>query len=498
MSRGWPLTRRQLLLGGAAASVGSLYGCRGTRRGGDDRTYDVAVIGSGFAGTPLALELARAGHETVVVEAAPPKGLDYVSRGVGSPFEFSNSGEIDYDINSSRVIGVGGTSRHWTGRVNRLRPSDFRTSSEFGLDVDWPITFDTLAPYYCRAEKLLSVTGRAEVSGVEPPRACPYPEETSYPAEGEEEGGPPIITFDGRELPFFEVARSSRGEDRRPVRLAQREIPQLVELANATLLPGRQATELVTLDGRTIDHVVLRTTTGEEERLRARRFVVAAGVFETPRLLLQSRSRWFPDGLGNNHDLLGRFFVEHPTLLLQFAAAGSGLEFDGTALRSYHFADLFRAQGINACHYQFEGRREGQVVWKVQPELEPRPENRVTLSDRLDRFGSPTIDLAFTYSGRDRRSFEHALALLGRHALGLGVDRSQVSVARRFRDHPSGTCRMGFDPSDGVVDRDNRVFGVENLYVSGATTFPTSGTSNPTNTVVAMTLRLADHLLQGL
>ena len=138
-----PLTRRQLL-GGMAASVAGLYSCDRFRPDAVGGPYDVAVVGSGFAGTHLALRTVSAGLETAIIEAAPEGGIDFVSPGGGNPFSFSNRGEIDYNINLSRVIGVGGTSRHWTGRVNRLRPSDFRLASEFGMDVDWPIGYDDL------------------------------------------------------------------------------------------------------------------------------------------------------------------------------------------------------------------------------------------------------------------------------------------------------------------------------------------------------------------
>ena len=88
----------------------------------------------------------------------------------------------------------------------------------------------------------------------------------------------------------------------------------------------------------------------------------------------------------------------------------------------------------------------------------------------------------------------HAETFLKAQAIVLGASPNELSLVERWRAHPSGTCRMGFDELSGVVDRDNRVFGTSNLYVSGACVFPTSGTANPTLTVVAMTLRLADHL----
>ena len=174
----------------------------------------------------------------------------------------------------------------------------------------------------------------------------------------------------------------------------------------------------------------------------------AAGVVESARLLLSSRSRWSRDGLGNDHDLVGRYFLAHTTVNWRFGPRTLAGLYPGTH-RSYAFHDAFRRRGLGACRTQLAVPPAHEVVWKLQPEMEPRPENRITLpSTRTEADGVAIPDLALAFSERDR-----------------------------------------------VVDRDNRVFALENLYVSGASTFPTSGTANPTLTVVALTLRLADQLV---
>jgi choline dehydrogenase-like flavoprotein len=492
------ITRRQVVLGGvAAAAFGGLTSCRRDDPGGGDAAaapgpdlderYDVCVIGSGFAGTFLALRTAEAGLRTIVVEAGSQRGEHAFADDPARAFRFSTSGAIEYPVNSARLIAVGGASGHWTGFVNRMRPSDFRLRSEFDLDVDWPLAYADLEPYYCRAEQALAVNGHTPVEGAEPPRNCPYPVRAPDPYR------PPRVRFEGAPVRMFPVARSRR--DGEPLRLGLREVPAFRDSPNGHRLAEHRAIRLVPRDRRTVDHLEVRPLDGAPKRIRARWFVVAAGVVESARLLLLARSDGFPQGLGNARDLLGRYFLGHVTVNWQFAPRRVDGLYPGT-YRSYDFHDAFRSHGLGACHYQLFVSETQQVVWKLQPEMEARLENRISLSSvETDAWGVPIPDLALAFSERDRRTLAEGERFLRAQAQALNADPAGIGRRATWRAHPSGTCRMGFDESGGVVDRDNRVFALDNLYVSGVGTFPTSGTANPTLTVVALTLRLADHLV---
>jgi choline dehydrogenase-like flavoprotein len=104
----------------------------------------------------------------------------------------------------------------------------------------------------------------------------------------------------------------------------------------------------------------------------------------------------------------------------------------------------------------------------------------------------------FDYSDRDRATIAAGVEIQNELARALALDPAAARRSEHYRFHPAGTCRMGFAESDGVVDRDLAVFGMDNLYVAGAAVFPGSGTANPTATVVALTLRLADRLIDRL
>jgi len=262
--------------------------------------YDLCVIGSGFAGVHLALRAAAAGLQTIVIEPGSE---------LANSFGYLNSGDVRYPVAAARAIAVGGTSTHWTGVVSRMWPRNFALRSTFGHFVDWPITYKDLEPYYCESEELLSVLGRKPVVGAEPPRICDYPQlDENQRTEG--------LSIRGEELDFFFKAVSRRGDG--PVRLANIEIPSLVESSHGSLMQDHRVTNIVTLDGQSIDHVVARAKDGTKSIVSAKYFVVAAGVIESPRLLLMSQSQWFPRGIGNNYGQVGRHFLHHPHLYSEF------------------------------------------------------------------------------------------------------------------------------------------------------------------------------------
>lgn len=449
------------------------------------RTYDVCVVGSGFAGAYLALRLVEQGVDTVLVEAGPADGSpEREDRDGGA---FTSSGEVTYPVNQSRSIRLGGTSFKWSSVLNRLWPEDFRVRSLFGMDVDWPISYDDLEPYYCQAEKAMGAVGFPMAGGAEPARTCAYPHLAgkTFPA--------PRVRVGGEELRWFPPAWASRAGKRGRFLLADREIPDFRSSPHGTLLADHRAVRVVTLDGRTVDHVEVAGPGGARLGVRARHFVLAAGVVESARLLLLSRSKHFPDGLGNGAGLVGRHFTEHPNhdALFDLRDPEGLLE---VTYRTHAFSDRFRREGLSAVHYQVWNRGRGQGACQVQWELEPRPENRVTLAaDRKDALGNAIPELRFGYSERDRRTVARMMPvyreLIERFAAGP-APHSGV----RWRYHPASVCRMGPDASSGVVDANCRVFGLENLHVSGGCVLPTVGTANPTLTIVALTLRLADHL----
>jgi len=475
--RGPKISRRRLLVGGAAAVATQALGLRTS---GSEESYDLCVIGSGFAGIPLALRTVKQGMTTVVVEAGPE---------LAPSFEFATSGEVKYPIAGARQITDGGTSAHWTGVVSRMWPGNFHVFSEFGSLVDWPIEYEDLADYYCQSEKLLLATGSPSTGEIEPPRSCAYPEEIQKAHTN------PTLKVGEHKLRFFTKAYSKRGFG--PVRLADVEIPEFSESPLGTFVTGQRVTNIVTEDGESISYVVVQSKGGDISRIHAKQFVIAAGVIESPRLLLMSRSRWFPQGLGNANDLVGRHFCHHPHLGKKSSSVANGDVLNGTLLRSHSLDDTLHGKGLNAFNIQLNTLGNHlDVNIDFSPDTEPHAENRLTLlSNRRDTLGHLLPNLHVDHTMRDQKTFRFAREI-GEQISEVVGGKSDGKYWYRYHSHPSGMTRMSSDASMGVVDRNNRVFGLDNLYISGACVFPLAGATNPTDTVVAMALRLADHLIE--
>ncbi|MEM8962738.1 MAG: GMC family oxidoreductase [Acidobacteriota bacterium] len=476
-------TRREIL----AATAGTLVAaCSGTRtrpgtpalvatRGED---FDVCVIGSGFAGATVASGLAAAGVRTLLLDAGP-RSTDASGNldGATERLPLANRGEIEYPITTSRSLLVGGTSHKWTGVVSRLLPADFRQRTLFGHGHDWPIRYQTLYPYYCRAETQLQTAGGPPSPG-EPSRQCRYTRERPY--------RPPV--FPGSEsFDFFPLAFSRR-DDEGPARIDRYEIPRF-ETSGGLVLADTVATRLTSTDGRSIE-AVETVGPGAPPRVRARTFVVAAGTFETARLLLASRMSRHENGLGNQSGVLGRGLTTHPNLRAEVTADPHqplGIH------RSYAPDADFRKRDLGGCLIQLHARSNSLAV-NTQVSLDAQPENGLALLG--DAAGAPApAALELALSPRDLASLDAASALQETTLASMGIDPATTMRDRAWRYHPAGTCRMAASPQQGAVDRDGRVFGTTNLFVCGASVFPCAGVANPTLTIVALALRLTDHLL---
>jgi len=533
---------------------------------------DLCIVGAGVAGIALAREFIGSSVQIILVESGdsyPRPETQKLAKGevTGQPY---------FDLDHSCRRAIGGSSWGWcielpdgrTGvRLRALDAIDFKERPEIPYS-GWPITLADLKPYYREA---------CEAFEFDPHKTDEdYWSSTNAPLLPTQDHkiGSTVFRFGNAHLFTHEYPQDLR------------------QASNITILTNATVVELKT--NRSASHVRAvraRTLTESAIRITGSLFVVAAGGLQTPRLLLLS-NRHQPEGLGNGHDLVGRFFMEHLHNKAWSPDAGALIpsgtdsseklrlyhsiqERDGTPFLGYLTpkADLLRAEGLAnyCCHFKPDteldyelnpyhftegyksfkrlinavcGRadlpdRPFRRLWSAfkgipdvghviadklvdripgvrsshaqshprsfavfqMAEQTPNPESRVTLGSELDAFGRPRVRLNWQLQDKDLRNIQRAQQLVATALEDCGLGRYLVPSLDEIRrevvgggHHHMGTTRMSKAPRNGVVDPDCKVHGVDNLYISGPSVFPTSGCSNPTLTIVALAIRLANHI----
>jgi choline dehydrogenase-like flavoprotein len=530
---------------------------------------DVCLVGAGPAGLTVATALAAAGLRVVLLEGGVPGPVRELT-------DVRAEGEDAYPqsgVDRTRAGGVGGTAGLWSYRMTDagndpetgprgcryapLDPIDFEQRSEVPHS-GWPIGRADLDPWYARAQAVCGL-GRYDYTpdGWSSPAAPPLPLD------------PALV-----ETQMFQFGPASAW--------ITSAAGALTAHPRVTVLTGANVTELeADRAGTRVVAVHWRGEGGTAGTVAARCTVLAAGGIENSRLLLLS-DRQVRGGLGNGHDLVGRYWMEHPLvrggLLVSPATArlGSRLRLydahdrDGTRVMAKLSVapDRMRRDGLLSTSALFlprddvlatpavqaftavrspSGRRAplatrarlaariaagaGHLVaarrvmathpgldlngWAAAPdagrvrvfevlhqtEQSPDPDNRIALTDESDRFGRRLPVLRWRWTRSDRERITRSRDLYARAFVGAELGRmiqtdwddGQPRMIGGNHHHLGGT-RMSGDPSTGVVDRDGRVHSLANLFLAGSSVFPGGGSVNPTLTIVALALRLADHL----
>jgi choline dehydrogenase-like flavoprotein len=511
------------------------------RRFDDDDEIDLVIVGAGAGGSVLPQRMARAGWRVAALDAGPfwDPDADWVSDERAShhlywtePRQIGGSDPVPLGSNNSGR-GVGGSMVHYAGYTPRFHPSDFRTATLDGVGADWPIGYEDLRPYYETIEAELPVAGED----------WPWGDPHSYPHHAHSVGGNGEIFLRGAAAlgivaKVGPVAITNGRFGNRPhciyrgfclqgCKVNAKASPLITHIPDALahgaeVRPNSHVSRVLVDDrtGRVTGVTYIRD--GVERRQRARVVAVAGYSIETPRLLLLSASNRFPDGLGNEHDQVGRY------LMVQGAPQTAG-RFDdevrmykapppevtseqfyetdpakpykrGWSIQNVSPMPITWAEHVTAQGHWGETLREymrDYVHWAVLGalcEFLPLPENRVTLADETDRHGLPVAHFSYSQCDNDRALVEAAQSVMEDllHAAGA----SEVITIKRYA-HLVGGARMAARPEDGVVDRTQRVFGVDNLFISDGSVLPTQGAANPALTIMSLAARLADQLTSG-
>jgi len=478
--------------------------------------FDVCIIGSGPAGTILAKTLVEKGMRTLMIEAGSNLLSWVTDKRVKNLADFESTGNANYPVKHTRGVLLGGTSNFWTGRCERFHPSDLETHAYTPPNNPWPISYEELDPYYEMAEEILRVRCGVR-SEFTPPRKKPYPLRSKLDISYLKNlfGQIGVIVDDSptatprKSIRFFKV---------------QKEIlPEFKTLPNFTVITGATVTRLIPNSKKQIIGAEVRTFSGEKKTARAKIFVVSAGGIGTPRLLLLSKSEQFPNGIGNHYDLVGRGFNDHPAVnfYAQVPHQWGTIYPSNKIARSHQFYNKYREEGLGSVlpvfrqswilpHHNMPLKlsnipRNIVAVFKrfikatlyigVVIEMKISDSNRVTLSKtKKDIFGDPLAHLICNYSDEDLKLLDRSRELVRDMYARIGatnIYEAQITFSR----HHQGTCRMGDNPKYSVVDKNLRVHEVPNLYLCGSEVFVTGGAMQPVLTIVALSFRLGEHLI---
>jgi choline dehydrogenase-like flavoprotein len=433
---------------------------------------------------------------------------------------------------------VGGTTWHWLGTTLRFVPDDFRLRSKFGVGVDWPISYDDLEPWYCEAERELGVAGDPNAD-LNAPRSQPYPM-PMIPLSYADQRIAAALSQTKYTVQPTPQARNSQRYDNRPaccgssscipICPVQAKYDATTHVAQAERAGAQVVAEAVATrvevggDGRIIA-VIVKRPDGSEDRAVGKVFVMAAHGIETPKLLLQSRTERLPAGVANTSDQVGRNLMDHPSQL-NWALAGeplgiyrgplstAGIEWMRAGdWRRDHGA--FRIQLDNRGWAWPMGAPESTARTLIQrglrgaeldraladhssrqinlvPMVEqlPLPENRIVPDyDRRDAIGVPRPRITYRIDDYSKRALEHGRRIVREIFTTMKATEVQEAPDIVAAGHVMGTYRMGTDPKQSVVNTDQRAHDHPNLFLLGSGVFPTGAASNPTLTIVALSLR---------
>lgn len=493
-------------------------------------TGDICIIGAGVAGISIALQFINTPFKVILLEGG---GFEYDDK-VQKLYDGKITGQKYYPIMSSRLHYFGGTSGHWGGLCSPLDDIDF-TTRDWIPDSGWPINKTDLDPFYKKATQILDLPS------------------TEFSLEFWKKKNPEIVPMPLNE----EVIQNKVYQRSTPTRFGQKFKECIINAKNIFLYTYSNATELMfNNDLNQIDQIEIKNYTGKKFMVNAELVTIACSAIQNARLLLAS-NRQFETGAGNQNDLVGRYFMEHLEIntadlhlktpnplnfytwhknisgefmashkmqkdnrILHATMSLLPLEIESKIrpnIETWAYKDP-RKSSKNSTNTSTIAYKQGRLrrmflsnnysSYGVYTRLEqsPNPNSRITLNDSLDSLGVPKVNFHWAFTSLEKISIRKTNILLGQQIGAAGMGRIQLKEFLLNENdntmpdtisggwHHMGTTRMNNDPKKGVVDSNCKIHGIKNLFIAGSSCFPTAGAATPTLSVVAISLRLADHL----
>jgi choline dehydrogenase-like flavoprotein len=483
---------------------------------------DICIVGAGAAGIGMALEWINTPYKVVLLEGG---GFAYEDS-MQELYRGKITGQRYFPLKAIRLHYFGGTTGHWAGFCSTFDDIDFE-KRDYVHHSGWPITRAHLDPFYERAQKILELG--------------PY----EYSADYWMRQHPEFVPLDIDE----KIVWNKMWQFSPPTRFGKKYRDPIVNAKNIHLYTYANVVTIVANDHvSSIQEVVVRNLAGKEHRVKAKYFVLACCAVQNARLLLASHQQ-ATKGLGNDHDLVGRFFMEHlemksaelwlghqeamkmymwtPGVKARAELAISAQQqrehqiLNGTAslipldlAKSMPaFIDMWDEEGNRIKDFSDEkedpkAAQRGYKAFQLFTRIEqsPNPLSRVTIDNERDALNMPRASLHWDLTPLEKRSIRKIYEIIGRELGKAGIGRVRLMTYLRDENddswpaltgggwHHMGTTRMHENQKEGVVDKNCKVHSLSNLYIAGSSCFPTAGAPNPTLTLLALTLRLSDHL----
>lgn len=483
---------------------------------GDTIEADLCIVGAGAVGIAMALEFDGTNKKVAVIESG---GFELEGE-TQALYKGDHVGRPTYPLERNRLRYFGGTTNHWAGHNRPFDAFDFSVR-DWIPHSGWPITFEEYEPYIARTQPILEL-GKDDYGSIEE-----YAKELSLP----------LLPLDKNNL-ISVVKRQSP-----PTRFGRKYRKQVKDSKNVTVYLHSNVLELnANKNASHVSSASIACLDGPTYSIKSKNFVLATGGLENPRLMLLS-NKSAPDGLGNSHGMVGRFYTDHILIrpALDISLSRKNLDFRFyTDLHTINGGKIFgiltaseeltRREKLSRFRFHlynmspmhnrplggvlsyFDGEDEIMPLAKgkgahisVHMAMEPfpNPDTFVRLSERTDKLGQRMIEVNWQVTDRELANAHRAIEICALEFARMGYGRAYAPILEDPENwppnftsgkHHCGTTRMSDNPATGVVDRNCKVFDLDNLYVTGSSVFPTISHTNPTLNLVALSLRLADHL----
>jgi choline dehydrogenase-like flavoprotein len=529
----------------------------------NNEPVDVLIIGAGASGAAIAWSLTETRMRILCLEQGdwmspsdyPTTRANYEAeqfgdfnvnpnvRGLASDYPVNNA---DSPIDVLNYNAVGGSTIVYAAHFPRLHPSDFRVRTLDGVADDWPITYDDLDPFFAQNDRVMGVSGLAG-DPMYPPKDPPLPplplgRVGEVVAGGFDKLGwhwwpsdAAIISrpYDGRDKCLNLNPCSSGCSQGAKSSVDITYWPQAIR-SGVELRTHCRVREITLDEDGMASGAVYYDADGWECFQKAEVVIMACNGVGTPRILLNSTSSRFPDGLANRSGLVGRNLMFHPVAYVRGVfeeRLDTHMGPQGTCILSKEFYETDPARGfVRGYNMQvvrgtggpmataLQGHYAGDIPWGpghhetfrrrfdhtasmvVMAEDLPEEHNRVTLDPELtDSHGIPAPKISYTLSENSRRILDHGLAR-GEEAMRAAgaVEVLKTDLLRASGWHLLGTARMGEDPERSVVNGWGRAHDVRNLFIVDGSIFVTAGGVNPTSTIQALALYIGDRMKKNL